>query len=215
MAGQLEAAAGRTVTYKRGQSQAYLTATVGQSTFESADANGVIERWESRDFIVRSSALPFGEPQRHDQILETLGNAGVAYEVRSPRGVPLWHYGDAFRNVIRIHTTLIQDNATLSGAFLTRWYGASALASLTDAQITTNLASDVADSFVQTRDIVCDGEYIYFVLAAVLGPPTFTVGGLVNTAWQSTTRRIAFTGLDYTLYRSTYPLTGTIRVSLA
>ena len=54
MAGQLEAAAGRTVTYKRGQNQAHLTATVGQSTFESADAHGVLERWESRDFIVRA-----------------------------------------------------------------------------------------------------------------------------------------------------------------
>ena len=129
--------------------------------------------------------------------------------------MPLWHYGDAFRNLIRSHTTLIEDNATLAGAFLTRWHGASALTTLTDAQITTNLASDVADSFVQTRDIVCDGEYIYFVLPATWGAPTFTVGGLLNTAWASTTRQIAFTGLDYTIYRSTFPLTGTIRVSLA
>lgn len=215
MAGQLEAAAGRVITYRRGQSQAHMTATIGQSMFESADSNGVLERWESRDFIVRSSLLPFGEPQRHDQIIDTLGNAGVAYEVASPRGVPLWHYGDAFRTVVRIHTKLVEDNTTLSGAFLTRWHGASALTSLTDAQITTNLQSDVADSPTQTRDITCEGEYIYFVLPAVWEAPTFTVGGLLNTAWGSTTREIAFTGLNYTIYRSTYPLTGTIRVSLA
>ena len=217
MAGQLEAAAGRTVTYKRGQNQAQLTATVGQSTFEQADASGVLERWESRDFIIGAGKLPFGEPQRHDQIVDTLGGATVLYEVRSPRGVPLWHYGDAFRTTVRVHTTAIQDNTSLSGAFLVRWHGASVLTSLTDAAITANLNSDVADNFTQTRTITANAQYLYFVLPAAWGAPTFKIGGLTVTAWQTTTRSITFVGqgaASYTIYRSTYPLTGTISVSL-
>lgn len=218
MAGQLEAVAGRTITYRRGNNQAQLTATIGSSAFESADANGVLERWESRDFIIGATRLPFGEPQRHDQIIDSLGGATVAYEVRSPRGVPLWHYGDAFRTTVRVHTTAIEDNTSLSGAFLVRWYGASALASLNDAAISAGLNSESADNFTQSRTIAADAQYIYFVMPAAWGSPTFKIGGLVVTAWETTTRSITFVGqgaISYTIYRSTYPLTGTIQVSLS
>jgi hypothetical protein len=131
--------------------------------------------------------------------------------------VPLWHYGDAFRTTVRVHTTAIQDNTSLSGAFLIRWHGASALASLNDAAITAGLNSDVADNFTQTRTITADAQYLYFVLPAAWGAPAFKIGGLAVTAWETTTRSITFVGqgaVSYTIYRSTYPLTGTISVSL-
>jgi hypothetical protein len=53
------------------------------------------------------------------------------------------------------------------------------------------------------------------VLPASFGSPTFTVGGLVNSAWETTTRSITFTAQaarSYTIYRSTYPITGTVVV---
>ena len=55
-------------------------------------------------------------------------------------------------------------------------------------------------------------------MPAAWGSPTFKIGGLVVTAWETTTRSITFVGqgaISYTIYRSTYPLTGTIQVSLS
>jgi len=104
MTGQLQAAAGTTVTYRRGTDTADVTATIGRSEFEAQDQNGVIERWESRDYLVPAADLPFGEPERGDVIVETSGTIELQYEVASPRGVPVFRYGDAFRSIVRIHT---------------------------------------------------------------------------------------------------------------
>lgn len=218
LASQLEAAAGRVVVYKRGNSQANITATVGASRFEAAGQSGVVEQWESRDFVVRSQAMPFGEPQRHDRIVDMLNGVSVSYEVASPRGVPVWHWGDAHRATMRIHTTAVDEGIAISATYLLRWYGASALTALTDAQIVAQLASDMADSRVQSRVIASNGQYLYIVLPTSFGTPLFSIGGLASTAWETTTRQIAFVGQSarsYTVYRSTYPLTGTISVSAA
>lgn len=103
LAGQLKSVAGSTVTYRRGNEEAQVTATVGRSQFEAANQSGVLEQWESRDFLISTADLPFGDPQRGDVIIEN-GTLVVEYEVTSPRGVPEWHYGDAFRQIVRIHT---------------------------------------------------------------------------------------------------------------
>ena len=111
LTGQLKTAAGSTVTYTRGNESAEIVATIGRSNFEAANQSGVIEQWESRDYLVSAADLPFGLPERGDEIIESQGVSVVTYEVTSPRGVPEWHYGDAFRSIIRIHTI-----ATESGA---------------------------------------------------------------------------------------------------
>ena len=104
MADQLAANASRTCAWKRGANSSQFVATLGRSTFESAGQNGVTERWESRDYIVRVADLPYGEPQRGDVIVEELNGESYFYEVAAPRGVPLFHYADAFQNAIRVHT---------------------------------------------------------------------------------------------------------------
>jgi hypothetical protein len=104
LADQLKAAASTTCAYKRGANTAQFIASVGKSTFESSDSSGVIERWESRDYLVKTDELPYGEPQRGDIIVEEIGGVATFYEVASPRGVPLFHYGDAFQAICRIHT---------------------------------------------------------------------------------------------------------------
>lgn len=101
---QLNAAAGTTVTYRRGSEEAEITATIGRSEFEAQDQNGVIENWESRDFLIPAASLPFGEPLRGDVIAETSGDVELEYEVAAPRGVPVFRYGDAFRSIVRVHT---------------------------------------------------------------------------------------------------------------
>jgi hypothetical protein len=53
---------------------------------------------------VNTADLPYGEPLRGDVIVEDIGGVSVFYEVTAPRGVPLFHYGDAFQNLVRVHT---------------------------------------------------------------------------------------------------------------
>jgi len=105
---QLKAAAGTTIAYVRGGSTATLTATVGRSMFESQLQGGVVEQWESRDFIIKTDELPYGEPQRGDKIYEQFGTVSNVYEVTTPRGVPLFHYADAFQSCVRVHCKRIE-----------------------------------------------------------------------------------------------------------
>lgn len=101
---RLRSSAASTVAYVRSGNTATVPATIGQSRFESQDGNGVIEQWESRDFIIKTDELPYGEPQRGDRIYEQLGGVAQIYEVAAPRGVPLFHFGDAFQTCVRVHT---------------------------------------------------------------------------------------------------------------
>lgn len=112
LAGQLKAAAGTTVTYVRGNQASEVTATIGASAFESANQSGVLERWESRDYLIAVQDLPFGNPVRGDLITEDVGGLLLEYEVASPRGVPEWHPADAFGVMVRVHT--IQTDAGLT-----------------------------------------------------------------------------------------------------
>ena len=104
LADQFAASASLTVAYKRGVNSSQFVATIGKSMFESSGQNGVTEQWESRDYIVKTADLPYGEPIRGDLIVEDIGGVSVFYEVAAPRGVPLFHYGDAFQQLVRVHT---------------------------------------------------------------------------------------------------------------
>jgi len=104
LADQFAGSASFTVAYKRGANSSQCLATIGKSTFESSGQNGVTEQWESRDYIVKTADLPYGQPLRGDLIVEDIGGTSVFYEVTAPRGVPLFHYGDAFQNLVRVHT---------------------------------------------------------------------------------------------------------------
>jgi hypothetical protein len=103
-ADQLLASASQTCAYRRGSNSSQFSATIGKSMFESSGQNGVTEQWESRDYIVKTADLPYGQPLRGDLIVEDIGGTSVFYEVTAPRGVPLFHYGDAFQNLVRVHT---------------------------------------------------------------------------------------------------------------
>ena len=96
----------RWVSYTRGSVTTPCLASVSKSTFEVQTDNGVVERWESRDYIISHVDLPFGQPERGDVITETMGPATASYAVCSPAGLPVWQEGDAFRKCVRIHTKL-------------------------------------------------------------------------------------------------------------
>lgn len=111
LASQLHSSAGRTVTYQRGGSAVDVTATIGRSEFQSQNSQGLIEVWQSRDYLIRYSDLPFGEPVRGDVIVEEIGDDLATYEVTTPRGVPVFHV-DAFRTLVRVHTILTESALT-------------------------------------------------------------------------------------------------------
>ena len=101
---QLRTSAAVTVAYVRSGNTATVPATIGSSTFESQGQAGVIEQWESRDYLIKTAELPYGEPRRGDRIYEELDGVSQIYEVATPRGVPLFRFGDAFQTCVRVHT---------------------------------------------------------------------------------------------------------------
>lgn len=112
LAGQLKASAGTLCAYKRGSNTAQFTASISRSTFEAQGAGGVVESWESRDYLAKTDELPYGIPQRGDIVIEELDGVATFYEVTSPRGVPVYHWADAWQTVIRIHTKQVDRDIT-------------------------------------------------------------------------------------------------------
>jgi len=215
LAGQLVAGASRSVRYSRGADYGTVNATIGTSRFESQGTSGVLEMWESRDFVIKAGTLPFGEPLRHDKIVETVNGVDVTYEVTSPRGVPVFHYGDAFRQTVRVHTIATAESSAIAPTLRRRFWGAFAATTITDAQIVASLANDLGGSRAQSRTITAQTSYIYVVIPTSFGAPTFAVSGLTSSAWETTQRTITFSGqsaTSYGIYRSTYPITGTVNL---
>jgi hypothetical protein len=74
--------------------------------FESVDSNGVVERWESRDFVISAGDLPFDPPERGDLIIETVGGKVLTYQVLAPKGMQPWKW-DPYRTAMTVHTKLV------------------------------------------------------------------------------------------------------------
>jgi hypothetical protein len=98
----------RLVLYRRGTDEKEVQATIGKTEFEQADDAGLIQRVESRDFLVRTGDLDLGTgpilPRAGDQVRETAGTNVFVYEVNAPGGQPPFRYSDPYRRVLRIHT---------------------------------------------------------------------------------------------------------------
>jgi hypothetical protein len=66
--------------------------------------------------------------------------------------------------------------------------------------------------------VTASSGYVYVVLPDSFGDPAISVNGLPTTAWSLTTRSITFSGQSarsYRIYRSTYPVTGSVLVEVA
>ncbi|MBK9128185.1 MAG: hypothetical protein IPM13_10335 [Phycisphaerales bacterium] len=101
----------RTVTYLRGTDSVELPATIGQTAFEQADEYGILQRTESRDYLVSAADLVLaGErttPRAGDRIREVIGGAAFLHEVMAPGGEPPWRFSDRYRLTLRIHTKFV------------------------------------------------------------------------------------------------------------
>ena len=102
----------RTVVYRRGVQSVGVNAAIGRTVFEVADAHGIVERIESRDFLVPAEELVLGGeptlPQRGDRIRETAGGAVYVYEVMAPGAEPHYRFSDPYRKTLRIHTKHVE-----------------------------------------------------------------------------------------------------------
>jgi len=106
----------RSVTYLRGVNSVTLQATIGKTVFDQQDQLGVVQRTESRDFLVRAVDLVFvgGKtlPQQGDRIVESGEAPSLLYEVVSIGAEPPFRFSDPERQTLRIHTKFIGLEAT-------------------------------------------------------------------------------------------------------
>ena len=102
----------RPVTYVRGEESVEVQAAVGHTVFEVDDGTGVLEQYESRDFIVRAADLVLGGakvvPARGDRIREEQDGMMYVYEVMAPGRFPHAKFSDRSRRTLRIHTKLVE-----------------------------------------------------------------------------------------------------------
>lgn len=103
-------------------------------------------------------------------------------------------------------------------SLLVRAAGVSSAASITDAQIKSQLTLDLGQNRVIARQLVAASQYLYVVLPDSFGEPVIKANGFLSSAWELTTRSITFDGQAaraYRIYRSTYAVTGTVLVEVA
>lgn len=99
-----------------------------------------------------------------------------------------------------------------------RHWGANENESLTDAQIRGLSGSEFATARAASKAITASGQYIYIAYPASFGEATISVNGLINTAWNLTTRGYSnYYGHEsqYHIYRSQYKLTGTYQITIS
>lgn len=98
----------RTVSYHRGAESVAVQATIGRTVFEVDDGMGILERIESRDFLIITADLVLAGqailPQRGDRIKETSGDKVYVYEVLAPGKEPHYRFSDPYRKTLRIHS---------------------------------------------------------------------------------------------------------------
>lgn len=101
----------RLVIYQRGAAQIEVQATIGKTVFEIDGGAGILEKTESRDYLILAADLVLDDeltlPNRGDRIQETEGKVFV-YEVMSPGRQPHYRYSDPYRKTLRIHTKHVE-----------------------------------------------------------------------------------------------------------
>jgi len=106
--------ASRMVVYQRGEKSVEVPATIGRTIHEVENTYGIIEKVETRDFIIRAQDLLLDgspiTPQRGDRVIENIGGelpSTLTYEVMSPgtsTGSSHYRFADPYRLAFRIHT---------------------------------------------------------------------------------------------------------------
>jgi len=100
------------VIYQRGLAQAEVRATIGKTIFETDGGTGILEKTESRDYLILTADLVLNDestlPSRGDRIRESEGGKVFVYEVMAPGRQPHYRYSDPYRKTLRIHTKHVE-----------------------------------------------------------------------------------------------------------
>ncbi|MCG3181849.1 MAG: hypothetical protein BIFFINMI_04284 [Phycisphaerae bacterium] len=103
--------ASRQVTYQRAGQSVQVAAGIGRTVFQIDNGSGVLETFESRDFLILAADLVLGGaavlPKAGDRITEGQDSTSYIYEVLAPGTEPAWRYSDPYRRTLRIHTKQI------------------------------------------------------------------------------------------------------------
>ena len=98
----------RPVVYSRGADSVQVAVTVGQTEFEVQGADNVVEKWQSRDFLVTAADLVLSGvqvvPERGDRITD----GDKVYEVLSPANEDVYRLSDPYGVTLRIHTKQVE-----------------------------------------------------------------------------------------------------------
>lgn len=98
----------RPVVYERGADTVEVPATIGRTIFEQVDRMGIVQKLESRDFLVLRTDLVLSgvetTPRAGDRVRDPDGADTQLYEVMAPGGEPPFRYSDPYRRTLRIHT---------------------------------------------------------------------------------------------------------------
>lgn len=96
------------VTYKRGQGQVVVNATLGKTDYETSDESGFTVKAHTNDFLLIAVDLMIDDdlitPKIGDQIIVTRAGAAVTFEVLALPSGECWRYSDPFGKTLRIHT---------------------------------------------------------------------------------------------------------------
>jgi hypothetical protein len=192
-----------------------VRATVVVGRWESIDAAGQMLRTETQDFFVDTTDLA-QDPKKGDRIVA----GDVTYEVMVPPGAEHhWRWSDRNKTLRRIHTMVVSGAAaSANDTLLVRAVGASTAAAITDEQIVAQLTLDLGTGRSISQQVSAAAAYLYVVLPDSFGEPLISADGFRVTAFGVTTRSITFSGQTaraYRVYRSTYPVTGSVLVEVA
>lgn len=104
------------VTYRRGDRSVCVPATIGRTEYQQDDGYGIITKAESRDFLILAADLVLDGmlvlPEVGDRIDEMQCDKTFTYEVLPIGGQQTqYRYSDPFRQTLRIHTKLIDEEA--------------------------------------------------------------------------------------------------------
>lgn len=196
-----------------------VRATVVIGRWETMDNSGQVLRTETRDWLVHRDDLQ-QDPKKGDRIASTEYGTEVLYEVMVPSGNQNhWQWADRNQSIRRIHTMVVAGAAaTANDTLLVRAVGSSSSTPITDEQIIDQFYLDLGTSRAISRTVEAAAAYLYVVLPDSFGSPSISVNGFRVTAWQTTMRSITFDGQSpraYVVYRSTYPVTGSVLVEVA
>lgn len=111
LTGALKANASQPVTFRRGSATIPLQATLGSTEWSSEPSDGIVETWESRDFLITAADLVLNgqriEPVANDRIEQVIGGTTFVYQVLSQSAGQPFAYSDPGRGGMRIHTKLV------------------------------------------------------------------------------------------------------------